>query len=448
MRIQEVKAQIEALFPSYRADLEKMIAIPSVNAPKEPGAPFGQAIGEVLDTALSIAEGFGFRIYKDPEGYYGYAEVGEGEELFCILGHLDVVPAGDLDTWRTEPFEMTEKEGVLYGRGTQDDKGPTLASLYAMKILLSSGAKPKCRVRFIFCTDEESLWGGVKAYAAKEEHPTMGFTPDADFPLIYAEKGLIEYTLSSAGDAQLTGGTAFNAVPASAETPADDKVEQALKALSYDYAKKDGKLIVRGKSVHAMTADTGINAVVRLAEAMAKAGQSGPMLDFITQAANDPHGVKIFGDVKDDISGALMFNIGLAKMESGHQEIGVDIRFPVTMEKEAVDAALEKAAASFGVKVEQFDYLRPIHIDQKGELVQNLMQAYQEVTGDRQSKPLSTGGATFARSMDNIVAFGATLPGADQTDHEPNEHISIATLKTAMEIYVRAFELLVMEEGA
>lgn len=446
MKTQEVKAQIETLFPAYRADLEKMVSIPSVNAPEEPGAPFGPAVGQVLDAALSVADRFGFLTYRDPDGYYGYAQVGEGQELFAILGHLDVVPAGDADTWQTNPFEMTEKDGVLYGRGTQDDKGPTLASLYAMKMLLDSGARLKCRVRFIFCTDEESLWRGVKAYAAKEEHPTMGFTPDADFPLIFAEKGLIEYTLTSAGEARLTGGTALNAVPASAETPEDAKIEQALKDLSYDYIKKDGKLVVRGKSVHAMTADTGINAVVRLAQAMAKAGQTGPMLDYITQAANDPHGSKIFGDARDDISGTLMFNIGLAKMEPGRQEIGIDIRFPVTMAKEDVDAAMQKAAAPFGVKVEQFDYLRPIHIDQQGELVQKLMLAYQEVTGDRASKPLSTGGATFARSMDNIVAFGATLPGADETDHEPNEHIAISTLKTAMEIYVRAFELLVVEE--
>lgn len=448
MKTHDVKQQIEDLFPKYQEDLRTLVSIPSVNGPAEGAAPFGKPIQSVLEEALRVAQRLGFTTHIDPKGYYGYAEVGEGETLLGVLGHLDVVPVGEPSAWSTPPFEMTEKDGSFYGRGTQDDKGPTLAALYALRLLLDNGAKLNCRVRFIFCTDEESLWRGVKAYAKQEEHPTMGFTPDADFPLIYAEKGLIDYTLTASGDTLLSGGSALNAVPPTASTPFDPAVEAALKALGYAYKKDDGKLVVQGKSVHAMAANTGVNAVVRLAEAMAKAGQKGPMLDFIAGVANDPHGLQIFGDARDDISGKLMFNIGLAKMEQGHQEIGIDIRFPVTMEKDAVDAALRKAAEPFGIQVEQYDYLRPIHVDRDSPLVKKLMQAYQEVTDDTKTQPMTTGGATFARSMDNIVAFGATLPGTDETDHEANEHIAISNLKMAMAVYYRAFALLATEEDA
>ena len=439
-----VKQRVEDNFPQYHAHLEKLIGIGGVNAPEEPGAPLGKNIQKALEAALEIAKGMGLRTYLDPQGFYGYAEIGEGD-LFGVLGHLDVVPVGDESAWDSPPFVLAERNGNLYGRGCQDDKGPTLAALHALKLLLDSGAKLNKRVRFILCTDEESLWRCVKAYVKKEEIPSMGFTPDADFPLIYAEKGLIEYTLTCKGNAELTGGVALNAVPASAFTPADPLVEKALQDLGFEYDSKEGKLMTKGKSVHAMAADTGVNAVTRLAQAMVKAGQKSPMLDFIAQKGNDPHGVPIFGQLQDDISGKLMFNIGLAKMSKGHQEIGVDIRFPVSLKKELIDDFMQKAAAPYGITVEQYDYLHPINIDTSGTLVEKLMQAYQDVTGDVKSKPLSIGGATFARSMDNIVAFGATLPGADQTDHEVNEHISIANVKTATEIYYRAFELLVTE---
>lgn len=445
MTNQDVKKQIDNIFPDYRAQLEKMVAIGSVNAPAEKNAPFGANIREALDTMLAIAKEMGFKTYVDPDGYYGYAETGEGKDLFGVLGHLDVVPVGDEKSWGTPPFTLTEKDGKWYGRGTQDDKGPTLAALHSLRMLLDNGAKLNCRVRFIFCTDEESLWGGIKAYAKKEEHPTMGFTPDADFPLIYAEKGLIDYTLTASGDTVLNGGSALNAVPGGATAPASDVLEKALQELGYDY-KVNGELVeVQGKSVHAMAADTGINAVVRLAEALVKTGQKGPLLDFITQVGNDPHASKIFGDAKDDISGKLMFNIGLAKMDKDKQEIGIDIRFPVTMKKEQVDEAMYKATEPFGVTVTQYDYLRPLNVDTNGMLIQKLMQAYREVTGDTKSEPKAIGGATFARSMDNIVAFGATLPTGEQTEHEANEHISVADMKVAMEIYYRAFELLVTE---
>lgn len=245
----------------------------------------------------------------------------------------------------------------------------------------------------------------------------------------------------------MAGGSALNAVPPSATAPADPALESALKELGFEYKQQNGQLVVQGKSVHAMAADTGVNAVTRLAQAMVKAGKHSPMLNFITQKGNDPYGTQIFGDVQDNISGKLMFNIGLAKMGAGKEELGIDIRFPVTMPKEQVDAAMQKAAQPFGIKVEQYDYLRALNVDTNSALVQKLMQAYREVTGDTQSQPKAIGGATFARSMDNIVAFGATLPGADETDHEANEHISIANLKTAMEIYHRAFALLVTEDG-
>lgn len=442
-----MKTAIEAAFPDYVEDLRALVAANSKNAPAQEGAPMGAGVAQALDAMVSIARRMGFAVTVDPDGYYAYAEAGEGKEMVGVLGHLDVVPADDVENWATPPFTLTEKDGILYGRGTSDDKGPTLAALYALKLLLDGGAKLRRRVRFIFCTDEESLWRGVKAYAEKEEHPTMGFTPDADFPLLYAEKGLVEYTLTAArkNSVTLSGGTALNAVAGSAQTGADAKTAQALKKLGYDFTEENGKLVVHGKAVHAMAADKGVNAIVRLAQALALAGNTEGMVKFLAEKCTDANGRDIFGDVSDEYSGKLTFNVGLADMKPGKQTLGVDIRFPVTYEKEKVTDALKKAAEPYGIGVEQFDYLRPLHISTDTPLVRSLMQAYQEVTGDAKTQPIATGGATFARSMDNIVAFGALMPGAPKTEHEANEHAVAADIKTAVAVYMRAFELLAAE---
>lgn len=440
----DVKAAIEAYFPQYTADLSKLVAANSKNAPAVRRMPFGEGVQAALETALDIAKKLGLKATIDPEGYYGYAEIGEGEEMLGVLGHMDVVPADDVDAWRTPPFELTEIDGKLYGRGATDDKGPTLAALYALKILLDSGVTLNKRVRFIFGTDEESLWRGVKKYIEKEEHPTYGFTPDSSFPLIYAEKGLVEYNLVThdAKAIDLTGGSAYNAVAANASVPYSAAVAEAMDSLGYAYEEVEGRLVAKGVAAHAMAPETGVNAIVRLAEALVKTGETSPLLRFITEKAQNPLGTDIFGNVTDDISGHLKLNIGVADFKPGMQKIGIDIRFPVTYPKENVDKTLEAAAEAYGVKVKEFDYLRALYVDIDSPLIKRLMQAYRDVTGDTASQPLAIGGATYARSMDNIVAFGAMFPGELKTEHQANEYAVISDLKKAMAVYVKAFELL------
>ena len=453
MRHFDAKAAVESDFPRFKEDLARLVAANSKNAPANGKAPFGEGIQLALETILETAKGFGFKTKIDPEGYYGYAETGEGEEMLGVLGHVDVVPADDLESWDSPPFTLTEKGGRLYGRGVMDDKGPLLVSLYALKILLDNGAKLNKRIRFIFCTDEESLWHGVKKYIEKEERPAYGFTPDADFPLIYAEKGLVEYNLvtDEADAVDFNGGIAYNAVAAKASTPYTDEIAAAMDSLGYEYEKDGNRLVAKGKAAHAMAPEEGVNAILRLAQALVKTGAGGGLLRFLTEKACDPFGRAIFGSsapwlgITDAISGSLKFNVGLADFKPRAQSVGIDIRFPVTYEKEKVDKVLEEAAKPYGVRVEQFDYLRSVYIDVNTPFVKALMRAYQDVTGDTKTKPIATGGATFARSMDNIIAFGALMPGTPKTEHKANECVEIADLKKAIEIYMRAFTLLAVE---
>lgn len=240
------------------AALKRLVAKPSYNEAPAPGAPFGPKIRQALDELMRICDELGYQTYEDPDGYYGYAETGTGSETFGIIGHVDTVPASDLSTWEHDPYSGEVFGDVVYGRGVQDDKGPVIAALFAVKALENRGYHFNKKIRFIFGTDEETLWRGIAKYNQKEAPIDLGFSPDAEFPVTYAEKGLQQSYLVGPGTELLnveTGG-AFNAVPDRAEYagPKQDEVKAALEKHGFKYHEEAGKLVVEGKAIHAMLA--------------------------------------------------------------------------------------------------------------------------------------------------------------------------------------------------
>lgn len=425
----------------FLISLKTLISYPSVLNEGENGTPFGQAIQDVLEKTLEICRDIGFTTYLDPKGYYGYAEIGQGAELLAILCHLDVVPSGDEADWQTPPFEATIKDGWVFGRGVQDDKGPSLAALYAVKSLLDQGIQFKKRVRFIFGTDEETLWRCMARYNTIEEQASMGFAPDSSFPLTYAEKGLLQVKLHGPGSDQLEleVGGAFNVVPdkANYQGPLYEQVCNDLKEAGYDYQSTEQTVTVLGVPNHAKDASQGINAVIRLATILAPL-QEHPALSFLaTQAGQDGTGRQIFGDIADEPSGHLSFNVAGLIINHERSEIRIDIRTPVLADKEELVELLTRCAQNYQLRYEEFDYLAPLYVAKDSKLVSTLMQIYQEKTGDN-SPAISSGGATFARTMPNCVAFGALFPGAKQTEHQANECAVLEDLYRAMDIYAEA----------
>ncbi|HEV5818242.1 TPA: dipeptidase [Streptococcus pneumoniae] len=425
----------------FLISLKTLISYPSVLNEGENGTPFGQAIQDVLEKTLEICRDIGFTTYLDPKGYYGYAEIGQGAELLAILCHLDVVPSGDEADWQTPPFEATIKDGWVFGRGVQDDKGPSLAALYAVKSLLDQGIQFKKRVRFIFGTDEETLWRCMARYNTIEEQASMGFAPDSSFPLTYAEKGLLQVKLHGPGSDQLEleVGGAFNVVPdkANYQGPLYEQVCNGLKEAGYDYQTTEQTVTVLGVPKHVKDASQGINAVIRLATILAPL-QEHPALSFLaTQAGQDGTGRQIFGDIADEPSGHLSFNVAGLMINHKRSEIHIDIRTPVLADKEELVELLTRCAQNYQLRYEEFDYLAPLYVAKDSKLVSTLMQIYQEKTGDN-SPAISSGGATFARTMPNCVAFGALFPGAKQTEHQANECAVLEDLYRAMDIYAEA----------
>ena len=432
----------------FLTSLKTLISYPSVLNEGENGTPFGQAIQDVLEKTLEICRGLGFTTYLDPKGYYGYAEIGQGAELLAVLCHLDVVPSGDEADWQTPPFEATIKDGWVFGRGVQDDKGPSMAALYAVKSLLDSGVKFKKRVRFIFGTDEETLWRCMGRYNELEETATLGFAPDSSFPLTYAEKGLLQVKLHGPGSNQLEleAGEAFNVVPGKASYQGEllEPVVASLQAAAFEYEQNDQQVTLLGLPKHAKDAAEGINAIVRLATVLQPL-QAHPALAFIAEAVGeDATGGRLFGDISDEPSGRLSFNIAGLTLNSEKSEIRIDIRIPVLADKDQLVAKLAEIAGRYQLNYEEFDYLAPLYVPKDSELVSTLMAIYQEKTGDT-SPAMSSGGATFARTMPNCVAFGALFPGAEQTEHQANERAFLDDLYRAMDIYAETIYRLAGE---
>ena len=428
----------EKIKSDYLESLKTIVSYPSVLNEGENGTPFGQSIQNVLEKMLEITRSLGFKTYIDPKGYYGYAEIGQGEELLTVLCHLDVVPAGDLSDWETPPFEATIKDGWIHGRGVQDDKGPSLAALYAVKALMDAGVTFNKRIRFIYGTDEETLWRCMARYNELEETATLGFAPDSSFPLTYAEKGLLQIKLHGSGSQELAieAGEAFNVVPAKASYTGNlaDSLEVELKKQAFEYERTADTVTVIGVPKHSKDAAEGVNAIVRLATGLNPLIQHSA-IQFIAEAVReDATGSRLFGEISDEPSGTLSFNVSGLSLDQDKSEIRIDMRIPVLADKDKLVQELSQIAEEYQLRYEEFDYLAPLYVPLDSELVSTLMAVYKEKTNDN-SPAVSSGGATFARTMPNCVAFGALFPGALQTEHQANERTVIDDLYKAMDIY-------------
>lgn len=399
--------------------------------------PFGKGVDESLRKTLEIAESLGFKtVYKD--GYYGYAEVGEGEELIGILGHIDVVPIGDESKWKFPPFSATEEDGYIYGRGTQDDKGPTIAAMYAVKALLDAGVKFGKRVRFIIGGDEENLWRCIAKYTENgEEIPSMGFTPDSSFPVTNAEKSLVQFYLRGRGskDLSLNISGALNAVPGVANYTGElaDKLAEKLDELKFEYEKDGESITVIGKRVHAASADKGVNAIERLCKALYEIGVEDDVVRFVAELS-DSVGSKILPNCVDDVSGTLTLNLGELIINEKESKIGFDSRVPVKFTIEDLENAVKENAANYGLEFEEFDRLKSLYVPADSELIKTLVSVYEQETG-LEGTPKSSGGATYAKALDNCVAFGAMFPFDEKTEHQENERVNIKNMIKATEIY-------------
>ncbi|QIW21801.1 dipeptidase PepV [Bacillus thuringiensis] len=447
-------------------DTQQFLQIKSVweeESAKE-GAPFGEGVEKALSFMLHKGETEGFAS-KNLEGYAGHLEMGQGEELVGILCHVDVVPEGD--GWTTPAYSADIRDGKIFARGAIDDKGPTMAAYYAMKIVKELGLPLSKRVRMILGTDEESNWKCVDHYFKNEEMPTIGFAPDADFPIINAEKGISDIQVAQNGSEEKKGayelvsfesGRRLNMVPDFAEAVITGEDVNALTVAYEEYlqtAKKIGEAIVEGNTVtlqikgisaHGSTPEKGENAGLLLANfltTVALDGKGASFASFVTETfTGDILGEKVGISYKDDISGPLTVNVGrLSYTKENGGNLGLNVRYPVTTNFDEMIAKLKEYVGNHGFKVADYSNSRPHHVDKDHVLIRTLQRVYEEQTGEK-AELLAIGGGTYARSLKAGVAFGPLFPGKEELAHQKDEYIEIEDLLKATAIYAQAIHEL------
>lgn len=457
--------QFDHLIDAMKSDLIKttqdLIRFKSVKTPAEPGKPFGSGIDACLDFALKTAADFGF-VTRNVDHYAGYAEIGQGSDMVGVLVHLDVVPEGD--GWTHDPYGGELADGRLYGRGVNDNKGPAAASLIAMKAIQDSGVSLSKRVRLIFGTDEESGWACMDYYKQHEELPAIAFSPDADFPAIHGEMGILIFDLvkdfsDHLNDGgmrlvSLKGGNRPNMVPDYAEAVLENykASEDILKAWNQDMGTQvtlevspdGGTATVRayGLSAHGSTPWKGQNAISDLIGFLDCLDlEIGDLTNFVrfyaAQIGRDLHGERMGCAFEDEASGKLVFNVGVVDLDTKSGRLTVNIRYPITISGEEVLQGVGETAGNWGLELVNLEHQKPLYVPKDHPLVTTLMKVYQAYTGDA-GEAVTIGGGTYARAFENAVAFGPMFPGMEETAHQKDEYYGVEDLVLIAKIYAAA----------
>lgn len=471
----EIERIIEKNFDEEVFVLQELISIKSVaEEPTEKsiecGMPFGKGVYEAYKYFLKKGENYGFDAV-DVDGYGGHLEFKDtGDEgnsqIFGVAAHLDCVPEGE--GWTKNPFAGEIKEGLMYGRGTYDDKGPAVAGLFAMKALKEAGFKPQKRIRLILGLDEETNCDGMKYYLENEEMPDMGFTPDGDFPVIYGEKGILMFEIakkfgkSMSEGIQLrsiSGGEADNMVATNARVVvksdnqkkydeisrlAEKQRETGNMDISVRKLGKSLEIKVKGISAHGATPWKGKNAISLMMEFLGNIefGSDG-VNDFIDFYNNhigyETDGKSLGCFMEDEVSGGTILNVGKIYMDTKSVHLTVNIRYPISFGEDDIYGGMEEVLKKYDLGITKKMNKLPLFVDPESEFIKGLTQVYREVTGDAKTPPKVIGGGTYARSFeDNFVAFGAKFPEGEAVEHQGDEYIALEDLKLMTKIFAGA----------
>lgn len=460
------KKEAESRRDDLLADLKSMLRIESVRdeSKKTKDAPLGPGPKAGLDQFLSIADRDGFKT-TNIDGMAGEISFGDGDETLGILAHVDVMPAGN--GWNTDPFDPVIKDGRLYARGASDDKGPSMAAYYGLKIIKDLGLSVSKKVAFILGTDEESSWRGMDYYFKNMPEPDFGFSPDAFFPIINGEKGNVtfdaKFAPTNGGKYELVkfdSGLRENMVPRDAEAWIKaDSYDEMIKKFDEFIAEnpvvgeadvRDGQLYIHviGKAAHAQEPKRGINAGTYLALFLNQFDFENGAKNFIAFSAEKLHLDSRLNNFDiaytDDVMGDLTMNAGIFKFdEENGGSITLNFRYPKGTDPEYINKGLNSTADEYHATFVQHEGgMVPHYVSEDDPLVKTLLNVYREQTGEDAHGQV-VGGGTYGRLMKRGVAFGAMFPGVPDTMHQANEFIPVDDLIRAAAIYAQGiYELI------
>lgn len=427
--------------------LAEFVAINSVYDPDTVSEenPFGIGVSKALQFIASIAEKDGFNV-KNYDNKIVEILYGKGKNNLTIMAHADVVPAGT--GWQNEPFAVTNIHNVLYGRGVADDKGPLLACYYALKALRDEGKLGGYQIRFLVGGNEESGSLGVEHYfhTLNKPEPTLGFSPDSDFPLIFAEKGILNFEVTKSIELKdiksISGGVASNSVIEKCDIAVEHNIINFVSYLNkekFEFDVNDNVVTFKGKAAHGALPELGVNAGIIALSAIAGYTNNSELKKFVKMYTPlDASGYKC--DSTNEEMGHNSSNVGLLSYADNILKMTVNFRYINNCKKDELTKTIKEENAPDKVKFISDAPL--LYYDKDSVLISTLMKAYQDETGDLESKPLAIGGGTYAKETKNVVAFGMQFPGWESNMHSPGESVKKKDLFKGMAIFARAIVYL------
>lgn len=456
----DYKSEAKKFEKQFKEDLKQLVSIPSLrdDSTAEKNAPFGKACRQALDKAMEIGEKAGFHV-RDVDGYACVIEYGDQEESIGVLAHLDIVPIGD--GWSHDPLGCEEKNGYIFGRGVLDDKGPLVAALTAMRILKENNIKLNKKIQLICGCDEESGMQCMRYYTQHEKLPVASFTPDANFPVIYGEKGILCMVIHSSIKTPIVSmkaGERMNVVIGKADALLKDfhyekEFEFYLKSHGLtgkiEYEENLAHLYVNGTSAHASIPWQGVNAGLHLLNFVGCAYH----IDALSQTAQilmDVRGERAGMGIEGAYMGPLTLNAGIISADESSVKITLDIRYPNDTNeekiKEGFTTVLQESHLPF--EIIETDNTDPLFLNPNSEFIQKLMKVYRQYSNDDFTPAITIGGGTYAKKLPNCVAFGPEFPNPAKTDmiiggpHAADEAINLDEMMSAIAIYAAALEEL------
>ena len=457
-RMQHIDSWIDSNWETIVSEIKTLVDIPSQEDTDHAaeGMPFGPGPRKALDAGLDLCKRLGMEAACH-EGFVGTADYpGEDDsKKICLIAHLDTVPCGP--GWTQDPHQMSRRDGYLIGRGTLDDKGPFVIGAYAMRYWREQGKSWPYTLRMILGSNEETELRDVAYYLEHFDEPAFLFTPDAEFPVCYGEKGIYQGVFTSGAIREpkivaWAAGEAFNAIPTDASVTVLAPAEVPANTGNVTFTDNgDGTLTVtaKGKGGHASMPEGTVNAIGLLVDALLEnnlvSDDEARFLQLQKTLIDDYSGAGVGVKASDDLFGALTIIGGKVwRDEDGTLHQSVDSRYPTTYSRAQFEEALGETAARFGATYETDNDTPPFYIDPNGEEIQRLIKVYNDVTGEDR-KPFTIGGGTYAREFKNAAAFGPEMPWRQDPDwvgpmHGDDEGVSEDLLKLSLKIYILAIE--------
>ncbi|HJE96664.1 MAG TPA: Sapep family Mn(2+)-dependent dipeptidase [Ligilactobacillus acidipiscis] len=417
-------------------DLKILMQNSSVTGISQETAPFGKDVRKILDIIVSLGKTYGFKtkIVNDAMAYVQWGN--DNDNYVAIVGHLDVVNPGE--GWSYPPFDLSEKQGVLYGRGILDNKGPIFSCLFGMKLLKDMGFKPQRTIRIIFGSDEESGSRDVALYLEKEKPPYFGFTPDCKFPVVYGERGIVSYEIqTSFSQSEIAQISQIQGNQSADHVPDNLKVEVNGSSLN-----------IKGKRTPTNAPEMGENAITYLAKEIIEKklvkNQIAKYFDWLYKSFHKKHFGQGLGiTFSDEESGKLIQTPYQLIKEGNNLILDIAIRYPVSINEEQITKKIAKAIYP-GSELKIIRSFPSVLHDKNSNYIKQLSQVYAYVMG-KYYPPVTTTGATYARTMPNIVAFGPSFPGQKGIAHKQDEWLKTSDLLKMLEIYMQSIYVMTIE---